>query len=268
MQGESLLPHIDSAEKEGELIQRIRDSVGKIITLHEDAEDMLQGMRWRDEPPGPLDKNQLELWQAAGEENTVTQRWSDGLVIFSCLGDAPVSTQINGIYSQFLLAGAMCLMGLARKAPLRGGIDIAWGVELRPGELYGPALANAYFLESECARFPRIIVGAEVERYLTTLVQEQGGHPLVDVARHFASNCLDMLSRDSQGNLYLDYLSDCFERCVTSEQIDLLWGHARAFIREQALTHAAEANEKLRSRYTELAQYFDSRPPPADREDY
>lgn len=265
MEGQSILPETHTPEQYQELIHLVKSSVGKIVSIQKHAESMLVAMEGSRAPPGPLDEVQLKLWKQMREYNTVTQRWSDGLMVFTCLGDTLITTQLNSLYAQLTLAGAMCLIGLAAKAPIRAGIDIAWGVELHPGELYGPAVANAYILESETAEFPRVVVGNQVESYLNSVINDPDSDIFSKAARCMATTCRSMLSRDNQGQLFLDYLSTAFERVVTSSHIDELWPHARAFIRSQLDMHATTGNDKLHSRYQRLARYFDSNLPPSLR---
>lgn len=265
MEGQSLLPEHGTKEQYDALIKLIKSSVGKISVIHKHAATMLDAIREPRDPPGPLDEEQLRTWRELHTENTVTQRWSDGLMVFACFGGVPTTTQVRSLYMQFCLAGAMCLVGLAGKAPMRGGIDIAWGVELNPGELYGPAVANAYVLESDCARFPRIVVGEHVGAYLRAAVADPAQDINTATSRIYASICLSTLSRDSQGQLFLDYLSEGFEQAVTSSRIDQLWSSARNFIDEELAVHKSSGDGKLLGRYEALAQYFDSRPPPSKR---
>lgn len=258
MDGQSILPEAQTPDQYQELIRLVKSSVGKIVSVQKHAEEMLASMESLRAPPEPLDAAKLELWNQLREQNTTTQRWSDGLMVFTCLGDTPISTQLKSLYAQFTLAGAMCLIGLAGKAPIRGGIDIAWGVELHPGELYGPVVANAYILESEKAEFPRIVIGEQVENYLNHVIQAPDRDIFSGTARGIAVFCRNMLSRDDRGQLFLDYLSAAFERAVTHAHIDELWPCAKAFIISELDMHAATGNNKLHSRYERLARYFDS----------
>ena len=109
-----------------------------------------------------------EEWDKVQEKQLCVQYWSDGLVAFSCLGNKEAPVQINGAFALIGMAGSLCLMNLGHqfRNPIRGGIEIAWGTELRPGELYGPAIARSYELESEVAQYPRIAVGARMIEFL------------------------------------------------------------------------------------------------------
>ncbi|KAF1694930.1 hypothetical protein [Pseudoxanthomonas koreensis] len=260
MAGQSLLPSVESPEQYAGFIRQVKASVGKILGIQRNAELMLNGMRQDRDPPGPLSEEQHQQWLDFRRDNTKTQRWSDGLMHFSCMGDASRVQQINGVYSQICMAGAMCLIGLAAKGPVRGGIDIAWGVELHPGELYGPAVANAYHQESVAAQFPRIAVGNKLVEFLKGATLSTGEEVSDRVAKGMASLCLGMLDRDDSGQAYVHYLSSGFEQAVTGAYIRELWPRARGFIGDQIDLHTANRDEKLLGRYLRLAEYFDRHP--------
>jgi hypothetical protein len=88
MEGQSVLPKINTPEQRDELIRLVKTSVGKIAVVHRRAEMMLGAMHAERDPPGPLDAEKQKIWNAMRVENTVTQRWSDGLMVFACHGDA------------------------------------------------------------------------------------------------------------------------------------------------------------------------------------
>jgi hypothetical protein len=58
-----------------------------------------------------------------------------------------VQSPANSIFGMLMATGCFCLIGLAAKSPLRVGIDVAWGVEYQPRELYGKALVCSYNLK-------------------------------------------------------------------------------------------------------------------------
>ncbi|MDE1943707.1 MAG: hypothetical protein KGI47_11270 [Betaproteobacteria bacterium] len=242
----------------------LRNSIGAIIKLQESAEEMLAPILQQnlDSPRrAALQPEQQLIWDKMLHTRVTTQRWSDGLVSFACLGDKEIKCQVIGIFSIFGLVGSLCLLGLATSHPIRGAIEIAWGVELRPNELYGPAVARAYEIESEIAQYPRIVVGPETIGFL----QAHSTNPDQDVFsqtdREFATLCLDMLIRDADGHWILHYLGEKFQFAVTHQQHAELYGKARHFVHEQLLTHQANQNTKLAFRYSHLVQYFDAHPP-------
>lgn len=266
MRGQGFIPLSATDTEHEAFVGVLKNSVGRIVEIQKLTDSMLSEMRRDRGPPGPLGSKQLQQWQELKKDNMRTQRWSDGLVHFSCLGDEPISLAVSGVYAQMCTAGAMCLVGLARGAPIRGGMDAAWGVELHPGEIYGAALANAYHQESVCAGFPRIAVGRGLVEYLRDIESSDARDVAQHVASAMAKRCLGMLDQDEDGQVYLHYLSDVFERAVTHEKIEILWGQARNFIESQMELHAQNDRKVLVERYTRLANYFDSHPPHVRRQ--
>jgi hypothetical protein len=92
---------------------------------------------------------------------------------------------------------------------LRGGITVG-DVALSYGQLFGPAVIRGYELESQVAKFPRIVVGQEV-------LDEVKQNPVLWI--HDRDTELqavtDLLRRDCDGEYFVDYL-----RVVESEMND------------------------------------------------
>ncbi|MFA6244472.1 MAG: hypothetical protein WC655_26250 [Candidatus Hydrogenedentales bacterium] len=264
LRGQGLLKLPENEEQRKAFHDILRNSIGAIIKLQERAEEMLAPVL-RNNLDSPLratlPPEQQRIWDEMNLARITTQRWSDGLVSFSCLGDKDVKCQVNGIFGIFVLAGSLCLLGLASGRPIRGAIEIAWGVELHPGELYGPAVARPYELESETAQYPRIVVGPETIGFL----EAHAANPEQDVYsqadREFASLCLNMLEQDDDGHWLLHYLGEAFQFAVTHSQHADLYNMARKFVSEQFSKHQASKNSKLAFRYSHLLQYFDAHPP-------
>jgi hypothetical protein len=189
-----------------------------------------------------------------------TQRWSDGLVSFASLADTDVKCHVNSIYELFGHAGSLCLIGLCNRRPLRGAIEIAWGVELHPGELYGAAIARAYELESECAQYPRIVVGEEVVKFLRAHSQNSAQDPYSVGDRDMANLCLRMVHKDSDGHNILHYLGEGFRFAITNANHGHLYSKARKFVNDSLVEFREKQNNKLALRYEQLLSYFDENP--------
>lgn len=190
-----------------------------------------------------------------------TQYWSDGLVAFASLGEPTIKCKMNSVLSIFGLAGTECLAGLASGAPIRGAIDIAWGVELRPGELYGAAIANAYELESCFAKHPRMLVSELTIDFLKATIQRPENDKFVQYERNLAQICYDMVLLDEDGRFILHYLGDKFRNAVTKGHHDTLYEAARKFVSTEHERFIKEADTKLEPRYRTLLNYFNKFPP-------
>jgi hypothetical protein len=164
---EGLLPQFASEEERKEFLQKIKRSIGAIFDLQQTAENMLKvalnpTSRLKKTLPPELHNSYDHIQKTRVKR----QRWSDGMVFFVSLGETDIKCPMNGVFYLFGLAASLCFLGLAKKRPLRGAIDIAWGVELHKGELFGPAVAKAYELESSVAQYPRIVVSKRAIAYL------------------------------------------------------------------------------------------------------
>ncbi len=258
--GQGLLPSIKSEAEDKTFRIILRDNIGAIFQLQHDVEAMVKAAS--PNPNSPLRNNLSEqdkaIWDEILKKSVKTQYWSDGFVSFVCLGDQEIKCPLNGVFEIFCTTGYFCLLGLARRRPVRGAIDIAWGVEIRPGELYGPAVTRAYELESKVAKYPRIVVGHEVVKFLKVHIANPEDDPFTQANRDFAQRCLDMLVQDVDGYWIVHYLGDTFRWAVTHEQHGILHEKARAFVIQQTEEHRKLLNSKLAFRYSQLLTYFDT----------
>jgi hypothetical protein len=266
LRGEGLLPDAGTEESQKRLMATLKASIGSITSLQKHAEDMMQASAPKEASAlrAQLSPDEQKLWDEVHQEKI--QRWSDGLMIFTCLGDEDIKCPINAVYRLFTLAGSLCYIGLASKRPLRGAIEIAWGVELHPGELYGAAVARSYELESEVADYPRIVVGPQMLHYLDQLAFSSATDFHSRLSAGMANLCRSMLIQDADGHWLLHYLGDQFIDTVTYAHHQELYKKSHAFIIEQLEMHRKNHNSKLAFRYLHLLQYFQSHALPSDQE--
>lgn len=276
LRGEGLLPIFKSAEDHKQFIATLKNSIGAILKLQTRAEDMLrEGEKERSESPFrmSLSPEHQATWDEMLRGRVTTQRWSDGLVSFVCLGDTDIKCPLNGVFNIFASAGSLCFMGLASRNPIRGAIDVAWGVELQPGELYGAAVARAYEMENIHAQYPRIVVGRRAIEFLETHKNNRETDVYAANNRGLAELCLSMLAQDVDGLWLLHYLGDEFRRAVTYRHHDELYSRAWTYIEEQLQLHQKSGDSKLAFRYSHLLHYFavhkrqvEAKPAPAARD--
>jgi hypothetical protein len=258
LRGQHLLPKAESEEEKQQLIAIIKESVGSIAALQRHALEMIRSSEPNPTSPlrAQLSPEQQKTWDEMQRTKVTTQNWSDGLMLFSNLGDSEVKCQMNNVYRLFTLAGALCFIGLASRRPLRGAIEVAWGVELNPGELYGAAVARAYELESEVADYPRIVVGPELIRFIDIQAANPGTSQHDQVNKALAAICTSMLVQDADGHWLVHYLGRAFADGVSQASHADLYQKALAYIRDQISTHQSKKNGKLAFRYVHLHQYF------------
>lgn len=263
LRGEGWLPQFQFDEDRKQFIQKLKNSIAAIMGLQQQAEIMMREVL--DPKPDSPHRNALHpdlypIWDDMQKSRIKTQRWSDGLVSFTCLGDSEIKCHMNGLFGIFGLAGSVCFLGLATGHPVRGGIDAAWAVELHPGELYGAAVARAYELESEIASYPRIVVGSRIVELLEAYRANQDQNLFSQNDREMASLCLSMLLRDVDGSWILHYLGEGFQAAITQGTHLELYLKASDYILQQLQQHQVSGDTKLAFRYSHLLRYFNAHP--------
>jgi hypothetical protein len=206
-----------------------------------------------------------EYEKIAGLAKIRLQPLADALVISTCLMHLPTYTAMNSLYAILLECAILVPMFLAEGNPIRGGIDLHWAIELKDGEIYGPAFYSAYHLESAVSEYPRITIGDGLIEYITTALSQsvasdrEGNH-----TREIARMCGNLVSMDDDEKYVLDYLgSGCLDLMndsgetteVLRDLIPKAFRQAKAFLDK----FRQEKNDKLARRYERLLKYYQSR---------
>ncbi|MCX7195855.1 MAG: hypothetical protein NTV37_08255, partial [Proteobacteria bacterium] len=242
----------------------VQPVISPIVNLQRRTRDMVQAYvkPKLDSPRRAALPPELQAeWDEMQETRLSTQYWSDGLIAFVSLGAESVKCPMNGVFGAFGMAGSEMLCGLYSHAPIRGGIEVAWGIELKPGELYGAAIARAYELESKFAQYPRMVVGLETIKYLQTELASTEQDILSVYNRGLAKICLDMVIKDVDGLYILHYLGTTFRENVSTNIHDDLYVKAKSFVEKQYIHFKNKADSKLAFRYRQLLHYFESYAP-------
>jgi hypothetical protein len=101
------------------------------------------------------------------------RHFSDSLIVYIPLRDDIGKFQCRAIYGVLTATAATFLACLVHSSTIRGGIDLGLAMDIGKGEIYGPALARAYNLESRVAQYPRIVIGEELARYLQAVARQE-----------------------------------------------------------------------------------------------
>ena len=243
-------------ESKDEIVTVARRTIEVVSWLHASFEDFYSALTNRPEAVNVSEEHQQEL-QKLKKIGLKFQRFSDGLVVYQSLFGDPRPEAINGLYGLIATCGSLCLIGLNRGTPIRAGIDVAWGLELNDNELYGCVLAKAYELESETAKYPRIVVGEHVRTYLSWGMKVPGNDVQSTFTRDMASICLGLLGEDSDGNIIVDYLGLGFRKHIASTLEATDYQSAYSYIEGQIAHAKVVQNKKLQQRYEMVKQYFD-----------
>ncbi|RTE67732.1 hypothetical protein EH243_01930 [Amphritea opalescens] len=255
---QSVMPELTTEKEKNDFLNIVRQSVGAIGRLQQQAQSFRQGKQDAYSVRDQLNLEEKELYDEMKSHVAKQQRWSDGLVYYSSLDTEHNKCPMNAVIEIFMLAGTLCFLGLAQKQPIRGAVETAWGVELHENELYGAVVANSYVLESEVAQYPRIVVGEKTMAYLNAHIEAPSDttDKLALYNRSCAQLCLNMTAIDQDGYHIIDYLGDAFTESVTGSDSIMLFKLAYKFICEQYELHKNNKNSKLELRYVWLRDYF------------
>jgi len=260
---EGLIPFFTSDQERETFNQKIKNTIGAILSLQKYAETMMKtALTPSQERKMAFPPKYHEIYDKILQTNIKHQRWSDGLVLFTSLSDPNIRCPVVALFDLLGLAGTMCFRGLSKKQPIRGAIDIAWGLELRDGELYGAVVAKAYELESHVAQYPRIIVSQRTIGFLEAHRQNKNNDIYSQCNRQFTEMCLNMIVEDSDGYFMIHYLGDSFREYISKELHNDIYNEAINFIQGEYEKFRKMKNTKLAFRYSYLLSYFLSHPTP------
>lgn len=130
------------------------------------------------------------------------------------------SELISLIFSQIELIGQGVLV--------RGGMSLGQ-LAISEGNVFGPAMVTAYNLESKFAVYPRIVIDPKIiSEAKTNRLLWKHGHS----AEHEFASYKDLLTCDSDGIWFIDYLKACSHDLLSSHEDVLRFfnGHKRLII--------------------------------------
>jgi hypothetical protein len=244
-----------------EAVALVKKSVGKIVGTQKLFESFYESYSSGSHPYAQLPKHIQDQAPDMAPGELKRQLFSDGLVLYIPLGHGAIKSPINSIFGLLIASGMLCATGLAAKGPLRIGIDAAWAVEYRPGELYGSALAHAHMLESEVAKWPRVVVGEGLLGYLRHYIESAGSDISGQFRREMAKLCQGMISTDVDGQAFLHYLGSGFNKAAPAGMEGDVIHRAKQFIAAQLKRWEQEKNGVLAERYRVVSQYYEQHRP-------
>lgn len=240
-----------------------RNSTNPILWLKETADKFLIDLKNTegrfDDVMLPSEK--LEIAEALLKENTKRIHWSDGIMFYSEFEESNTICPLNSILTILALSGFLILDGLSRGYPLRGGVEVGWGVEDRDN-LYGKAVCRAYELESGAANYPRIVVGPVLIEYLNGIAGLKEEDHKTSYYKTMATSCLHMLGKDFDGQYTVHFLGEKYRDYIGLKPIyfNEVYKRALNFVYGEFIKFKEEKNYKLAVRYKILLDYFTLHP--------
>lgn len=167
--------------------------------------------------------------------------FSDSVVI-SYDDKKDVGNAFNLLLEVSAIQFELMLMGYAT----RGGITFG-GLYHKNNVVFGPAMNYAYFLESEKAVFPRIIVSSEFLEYAKENESPQNSK------KEEIKFIYSLLKKDSDGYYFVDYLSEYGFADSYEENVYCL-----KIIKEFILQGLKKTDDRVKAKYIWLKNYYNS----------
>lgn len=188
------------------------------------------------------------------------QGFSDTLIVYLPAINRHGRYQWRGIHALFAACATLMPSLMKSGIPVRGALDVGVGVEFVQGEIYGPVLQHAYYLESRVAGYPRIVVGDALVKHFaenaaTRDMAEQKGISGEDYDKHAS-----WLGIDDDGVKIVDYLGTSARAMLGGYAAELI-PDAHTFICAECDRFRQDENGKLSERYERLKRYYETRCP-------
>lgn len=181
--------------------------------------------------------------------------FSDSMIYYVSLMEiSPDRLPITGVLSLLSGCAGTFLIGLSRGIICRGGIEVGLAGEFFGGEIYGPALYQAYHLESERAQYPRIVVGGKFMSYIDSEINRSVSS-IDDLHRRVcAEDCAEWITTDVDGAKILDYAGVATKKAFP--KLQSLLEPALKFVSGEWQKFMEMGDTKLAGRYFMLHTYL------------
>lgn len=254
------------------LIEAHKQTAGFVETFRKGFQNFFDAYTEEKELSVKVPREKIDQFKDMSKSNLKLHYFSDSIQASVCLQtDKYHSNAINGVFGTFLACGSMLLLSLAVKKAFRAGIEVSFGTELDNGEIYGPVLYKAYALESNVAEYPRIVIGKELMNYLATLASKDLQMPDqtkedIEWCKAMATTCSNMVVRDLDSVLILDYLGNNFRQNICenperAKEFEDTFSKAFQFVESEYKKRKQLGDKKLALRYYLLLNYFKAKNP-------
>lgn len=249
----------DTEEGKQSFFQLLKESFGAVDGFRNLFEDFFNENIESNIPIEMIPKEHRDAFTEVKKIDVKFQGFSDTVVIYVSLNTETIKAPINGVFSALAACASTFLLSMAAGHVCRGGIEIGIASEFYEGEIYGPALLEAYRLESEVAQYPRIVIGDEVINYLESMKRTKGSDPLTKLNNQMADVCLSLFARDVDGNIIMDYLGEGFKKYMAPDGLGSIPREAHEFIMKEVEKWKEARDTKLSVRYSLLLSYLNAR---------
>lgn len=188
-----------------ELFQK---TIGEVQKLRKSFELYIESA-FKDRPIPEMPQEQLEMFieykKISQQFKPKIKSFSDTLVIYSPISDGK-QIFLDSVYIILHSCCSIFTLLLSRNILCRGGIELGIATEIDENEIYGPAINNAYKLETKIAQYPRIVIGKRLIDLLNILENNSNDARMDMINKNYANLCKKLIFIDGDGHYALDYL--------------------------------------------------------------
>lgn len=207
-----------------------------------------------------LSEEQRALYDRVRDCSLAVQQFSDTFVFYSRVLNEYGDVSIVPLYRILGACGYGMIFSLAEGSPVRGSICVGPGTELEKHNFYGPALAEAHKLESELARYPRVVV-SEAAAGFARWPRGYSHNKSVGVKmQQIAGTCRQLMYQDTDDQHMVDFMGEGMRGLlVQTATVTKLLEKAYEFVCSEGARFAGAGNSKHAERYHRLRKYMESR---------
>lgn len=246
-------------EEKENLFKVLRSTLGPMVELRESFRALFSHYAERGSELHDVPAGDREVFLRLRSVDVGVYGMSDATVLtIPLMTTEERPTPMTSIWVALGAVAGLTVVSLSTGVPLRGGMDVGFGTQLRTGEPFGTGLVRAYDLESHLAEYPRILAGSELIHYLRSAKQLEPGTPENNWTIHMAGLCERMIARDLDGRWFLDYLGEEVHGTYSGEIEPETVQKAFSYAKRQLQQFQETGNAKLAARYYRLCVYFEA----------
>ncbi|MCK5175690.1 MAG: hypothetical protein KAR47_20005 [Planctomycetes bacterium] len=252
-----------------ELQSAIQDTYGATFKLRETIRSYFEGHELHKVDPKILEgltDTQRGLFDKMVSSKIHLQYMGDAIVLYSRLTNKYGELNLRSILMMLGNCALRLLLQLGEGNPIRGAIEIGVAMDWEEFGIYGSAFYSAYSLESSVAKYPRVLIGDELLKFLQAWEKDKGVDPPTTVNKEVARRCLSVICEDIDGRAMLDFLSpdlpNIFGSSADNAEFKMLGKSVKEgfnFVNSEYSRFVSEKNSELAFRYALLRDYYISR---------
>ncbi len=213
-----------------------------------------------------LTDSQRDLFEKMAPPKIHLQYMGDAIVLYSKLTNKHGELNIRSILMMLANCALAMLFQFGRGNPIRGAVEIGVAMDWKEFGIYGSALYSAYSLESRVAKYPRVLIGDELLKFLQLWDKEKKKDELITVNKEVTKMCLSVICEDTDGLAILDFLSPDLPRIFGHSASDTQFKEFKkyaekglSFVSREYRRFVIEKNSELAFRYALLREYYMNR---------